>query len=342
MSGSSVESSFIDKNDTESLSNSGQALGVVEESIKIKPEDEGKRIDVVISQFLGLSRSFVQRLIKEGSVCSLYFPIKKPSYRAREGDNLAVRIPPPRPADIIPEPVDFSVVYEDEHIIVVNKPAGVVVHPSPGHWRGTLVHGLLHRFPDIGFINDVVRPGIVHRLDCTTSGLMVVARNAKALHSLQNSFQERLVDKVYLALACGRGIADKVTIQAPIGRDEKNRYRMAVNFEGKEAWTDVEPLWNIPPYSFLSCRLHTGRTHQIRVHLRHLGAPLVGDSLYGFKVKKQGNVEKMIGERVFLHAWKLGIPHPFTGEYMSFRSPLPLDLILPLKELLSRKGGLSR
>lgn len=327
-------------NETESLSDSGQALGFVEEAIEVSVEEEGSRADVVLSDRLGLSRSFVQRLIKEGAVSCTLKSSMKPSYKVRSGEVLAVKIPPPRPSDIVPEPVDFSVVYEDDQIIVVNKPAGVVVHPSPGHWRGTLVHGLLHRFPDIGSINDVIRPGIVHRLDGTTSGLMVVARNSKSLISLQESFQKRKVDKIYLAMAYGRPIVEKITVNAPIGRDDKNRYRMAVTFDGKDACTDIQPLWNRSPYSFVSCKLHTGRTHQIRVHMRHLGAPLLGDSLYGFKVKKRGLPEDMLKNRVFLHAWKLTIPHPSTGLDISFRSVLPKDLIYPLREILSSKGGL--
>lgn len=340
MSDRHLELDSINSHEIESLSFKGQTLDLVEESIEIGGEDEGSRADVVISKFLGLSRSFVQRLIKEGLVHLAISRRIKSSYKVKSGDLLTVEIPPPRPSDIVPEPVDFSLIYEDKHIIVLDKPAGIVVHPSPGHWRGTLVHGLLHRFPDIGSINDVIRPGIVHRLDSTTSGLMVVARDVESLHSLQISFQERLVNKVYLALACGRSISDKVSVRVPIGRDDKNRYRMSVDPNGKESWTDVEPFWNIPPYSFLSCRLHTGRTHQIRVHLRHLGAPLVGDTLYGFKRIKQGKAEKTLGDRVFLHAWKLSFPHPVTGQTMSFRSPLPSDLTLSLKELLSKKSGL--
>ncbi len=340
MSDRHLESDPIDSYETEGLSCPGQTLGLVKESIKIGEEDDGNRVDIVISRSLGLSRSFVQRLIKDGLVNLTTSNRTKSSYKVKTGDQLIVQIPPPRPLDIIPEPVDFSLVYEDKHIIVLDKPAGLVVHPSPGHWRGTLVHGLLHRFPDIGSINDVVRPGIVHRLDSTTSGLMVIARDVESLHSLQISFQERLVDKIYLALACGRVISDKISVRVPIGRDYKNRYRMAVDPDGKDSWTDVEPLWDIPPYSFISCRLHTGRTHQIRVHLRHLGAPLVGDTLYGFKRARQGKVEKILGDRVFLHAWRLSFPHPVTGEKMSFRSTLPSDLISSLKELLSRKGGL--
>ena len=330
----------IDENETESLSDSGQALGFVEESIAISEEEDGKRVDLVLSQRLGFSRSFVQKIMKGGLISSLFLFSLKSSSKAKMGDVISVKIPPPRPSDIVPEAVDFSVVYEDDHIIVVDKPAGVVVHPSPGHWRGTLVHGLLHRFPDIGSINDVVRPGIVHRLDSTTSGLMVVARNSNSLRRLQESFQRRTVGKVYLAMAHGRPVSEKVTVNAPIGRDEYNRYRMSVRHDGKEAITDIEPLWSRSPFSFIKCQLHTGRTHQIRVHLRYLRAPLVGDSLYGFKNTDQITPSGEDRGRVFLHAWKLTIPHPLSGEELSFRSPLPKDLLFSLKAILSKEDGL--
>ncbi len=329
----------VDFSEPEGLSESDETLSVAEESIEVPLEVASLRVDVYLSQHLGLSRAFIQKIIKSGNLKSRDRVISKPSRLLNGGELLNIRIPPPRNIDIVPEPVDFSVVYEDSQILIIDKPAGVVVHPAPGNWRGTLVHGLLHRFPDIGTINDAIRPGIVHRLDSTTSGLMVVARTAQALHSLQESFRNRCTVKIYLALAVGRRIEEKISVREPIERDRKNRYRMAVSPTGKDAWTDVVPIWNAGPYTFVMCRLHTGRTHQIRVHLRYLGAPLAGDELYGFKKKIVHPAGSINSGRVFLHAWKLSIPHPKTGLPMEFRSFLPPDLVSILKGVLSTYGG---
>lgn len=320
----------------ESLSDQGQALSACpeEEEILVPADMDGVRLDAFLSDFLGVSRTFIQRVIRDGYVKVFQGKRVKPSRLVLAGESLRFRLPPPQRMDLVPEPVDFSVVYEDDDIIVVDKPAGVVVHPAPGHWRGTLVHGLLYSYPDIGTINDVVRPGIVHRLDSTTSGLLVVARNTESLNELQRSFKDREVGKFYLALSDGRVVGERISLDAPIGRDRNNRYRMTVTDDGKDARTDVYPLWNRGRYSFLICELHSGRTHQIRVHLRHLGAPLVGDELYGFRKKGRKNGPLLEG-RVFLHAWKLVLPHPRTGEIMNFRSVLPQDLSSILSKVLS-------
>ncbi|PIE53964.1 MAG: pseudouridine synthase [Dethiosulfovibrio peptidovorans] len=330
-------SSPVESCDAESLPE-GQALGR-QERLLVELEARGRRLDRYLADRLGLSRSFVQRLIREGNLQFDGPGSVKGSRLLQGGEICFLQIPPPRWLDIVPEPVPFSVVYEDSCMVVVDKPAGVVVHPAPGHWRGTLVHGLLHRFPDIGTINDVMRPGIVHRLDGTTSGLLVVARTASALTVLQEAFRNRLVGKTYLALARGRPIKAPLRVDEPIGRDEKNRYRMAVSDLGRPAVTDVTPLWTRGEYSFVACGLHTGRTHQIRVHLRHLGAPLVGDRLYGFRKVVSGGPERLLGDRIFLHAWKLSLPHPETGEIMSFRSRLPEKLREVLRSLLARDRG---
>lgn len=230
-------------------------------------------------------------------------------------------MPPPEKLDLEPEDVAFGVVYCDNDVIVVDKPAGLVVHPAPGHWRGTLVHGLLFRFPELGNLNGVERPGIVHRLDATTSGLMVVARNGLAQEKLFNDFKARRVGKIYLALCHGTPRKSSARIDMPIGRDPDNRQRMTVIDNGRNAVTDYEVLWSRGDFSLIRCTLHTGRTHQIRVHLRAIGCPLVGDTLYA--PSKPSPFEN---PRVFLHAWRLSFAHPRTGESMTFQSFLPKDL----------------
>lgn len=314
-------------------------LRAFEEFMKVPEGEEPLRLDVFLSRRLGLSRAFIQKIIKSGNLRSDGDVVTRPSRILRGGEQLKLLVPPPQNTDIVPEPVDFFVVYEDSCIVVIDKPPGLVVHPAPGNWRRTLVHGLLHRFPDMRTMKDAVRPGIVHRLDSGTSGLMVVARTDRALRSLQESFRLRRTGKVYLALGAGRRIDGKISVKAPIERDRKIRCRMAVGPGGKEAWTDVTPLWNAGPYSFVMCRLHTGRTHQIRVHLRHLGAPLVGDDLYGFKKGRFAPLASEVPGRPFLHSWRLSVPHPATGVIMEFRSFLPPDLLSILEEVLSTYGG---
>jgi len=300
------------------------------EILNAKEEDSGVRLDVYLASRLGITRSFARRLIDDGNVS--LFPEKKakPALRMGEGSTVRVVLPPPESLDLEPEEVAFGVVYEDEHIIVVDKPSGVVVHPAPGNWHGTLVHGLLYRFRDFGAFNNVLRPGIVHRLDATTSGLMVVAREQKSLESLQEQFRQRTVLKKYLALVHGKIKQPSGRIDLPIGRSSANRLKMAVSGNGRHAVTKYRVLWRRKGYSFLECTIETGRTHQIRVHLGFLGHPIVGDSLYGGDKKTAA-----ILRRVFLHSWKLSFLHPATGTRMSFTSILPDALTGQLQDVLS-------
>jgi 23S rRNA pseudouridine1911/1915/1917 synthase len=230
--------------------------------------------------------------------------------------------------------VDFRVVFEDSDLVVLDKPAGIVVHPAPGHWRGTLVHGLLYRYPNLGTLNGVVRPGIVHRLDATTSGLMVAALNGLAQEGLMRQFKARSVEKEYLALACGAPPARELLVDLPIGRDPVSRIRMAVRDEGRPALTEVRLLWARGGFSLLRCRIHSGRTHQIRVHLSALGCPLFGDVLYG-----RGDRGGPPLDRVFLHSWRLSFEHPRTGLRLVFRSSLPIELRQVLEGILARDSG---
>ncbi len=299
----------------------------------VVPDSENDRIDVYLSRVLGFSRNFVQNLLRSGNVQVDGTNSVKQSARVFTGMKISVSIPPPRSSDIIPEDVPFDVLFEDDHILVIAKPSGVVVHPAPGNWTGTLVHGLLHRYPDIGNIGNVLRPGIVHRLDGATSGLLVVARSQIALVRLQEQFKERSVEKEYLAVVHGTPARKSGIIDLPIGRDPVHRVCMAVTNDGKPARTQFRVLWNRGKYSLLRVAIHSGRTHQIRVHMKTIGHPVVGDELY--------SSETLPGKsrtRLLLHSWRLSFEHPVTKERMSFLCRLPKDFIEALQELLSSKG----
>ena len=282
----------------------------------------GHRLDYFLAQELGVSRAFATRLVRQGQVQVSWSPRVKPALKVESEGRIQVVLPPEEELDLVPEEVPFEVVYEDRDLVVVDKPAGLVVHPAPGHWRGTLVHGLLFRFPEMEALNGVRRPGIVHRLDATTSGLLVVARNGRAMEELVRCFQQRRVQKEYLALVFGRPSPSEGRIDLPLGRDPLHRKRMAVVEGGRDSLTLYRTLWTRDGTSLVRCDLRTGRTHQIRVHLRALGCPLVGDRVYA-----PGRPTPFSPDRVFLHAWRLGFPHPRTGEPLSFRSPLPPDLL---------------
>ncbi|GHS85767.1 pseudouridine synthase [Synergistales bacterium] len=287
---------------------------------------EAARLDVVVSRSLGVTRAFARRLIEEDRVTrmaniNLRASKLKPSHKVTPGEGFAVSVPPPDTLDIEPEDVSFDVVYEDEFLLVVNKPAGLVTHPAPGHWRGTLVHGLLFRYPDIGLINNVRRPGIVHRLDATTSGLMLVARDERTMALLQNDFHDRRIKKEYIALTEAReGFRQRAgVLEGPIGRHPQNRLKMAVAEGGRASATEYRVLSERAGYALVVCGLLTGRTHQIRVHMSAFGHPLYGDTLYGAK-RQEGF------ERVFLHSWRVAFTHPQTRQTMRFRRCLPEDL----------------
>lgn len=302
------------------------------ERLVVPQGEAGERLDLFLSRSLGLARSFIQKLIRDGDV----FPESegkkiKPGLRVRQGQAFRVEIPPLETLDLEPEPVPFRVVYEDTDLLVIEKPGGIVVHPAPGHWTGTLVHGLLYRYPDIGCFNGVQRPGIVHRLDMGTSGLMVVARNPETSEGLIECFRQRTIRKEYLALAWGRPSRVRAEVDAPIARDPSNRLKMAAVEWGKPARTRYQVLWSRKRWSLIRCELLTGRTHQIRVHLKLLGCPLVGDHLYG--PERQNPFSE---DRFFLHSWRLGFMHPRTGKQLNFRSPLPDDLKSLLEGYFSR------
>lgn len=290
--------------------------------------ESGARLDRYLAEHLpDLSRAAVQRLIDDTYVL-VDGIARKASYRVRVGETIRVHIPPPEPATPRAENIPLDILYEDDDLIVINKPAGMVVHPAAGRRSGTLVNAMLAHCPNLN-VGGVERPGIVHRLDSDTSGLIVIAKNDTALRDLQAQFKARRVHKTYLALVEGIVQPSRGKIDAPIGRDPKHRQKMAVVTRGSSrvAVTVYRTLAHLGAYTLLAVEPHTGRTHQIRVHLAFLGCPVVGDTVYGKKKNALGLT------RQFLHAWKIAFTLPRTGRAVSFTAPLPNELRAVLHQL---------
>jgi 23S rRNA pseudouridine1911/1915/1917 synthase len=290
---------------------------------------EGERVDRVIALLTGLTRSAVAEMVERGAVRLGGRPVKARSQRVSAGDSLDVDLPEPvEDAALVPDPtVDVPVVYEDDQLVVVDKPAGLVIHPGAGNQQGTLVHGLLARWPQLAQMGPPERPGIVHRLDKGTSGLLVVALTPSARDTLALQMAARTVDRRYAALAWGLVESDEGLIDAPIQRAEADPTRMAVRAGGREARThyQVEARFQQPvDATLLECRLETGRTHQIRVHLAAIGHPVVGDPRYGRRSAPA--MVRLPAGRVWLHAGRLEFDHPTSGQRLSFSSALPADL----------------
>lgn len=295
--------------------------------------DAGKRLDKLISEQLPeLTRSAVQHLMQDGCVTIAGKPVKK-NTKASAGDVITVELPEPREVEIEPENIPLDIVYEDGDIIVVNKPKGMVVHPAPGNWSGTLVNALMYHCGDsLSGINGEIRPGIVHRIDKDTSGLLVVAKNDRAHQSLAEQIKVHSAGRRYFAVVYGTPREQKGTVNAPIARHPIDRKKMAVLAGGREAITHYEVLEQYAGYSYLTFLLETGRTHQIRVHMAHIGHPIIGDPLYGpakDKWKLQGQC---------LHAGELTLTHPATGERMTFQAPLPAYFTTVLQKLRNQNG----
>lgn len=293
--------------------------GIRVQEFIVKQQDMGKRLDVYLSEMLEeYSRSFIQQLIKKEKI-KVNGKNSKSNYRVRENDIIKVLIPPPEKISIEPQKMDISIIYEDDYIAVINKPQGMVVHPAPGNYTGTLVNALLYHFDNLSSINGKIRPGIVHRLDKDTSGLLVIAKNDLAHHSLAEQIKDKSVLRVYWALVEKNIKQDTGTINAPIARHPVDRKKMAVVYSpsSREAITHYKVLERFGDYTLVEAKLETGRTHQIRVHMAHIGHPLVGDPVYGSR-KQKFNLNGQA-----LHAIKLGLNHPLTKEYMEFTSPLP-------------------
>jgi 23S rRNA pseudouridine1911/1915/1917 synthase len=301
--------------------------------------DQGRRLDAVVAAHLSdCSRSLAANLIVSHKIF-VNSQVKKPGYRVKSGDQIRGQVPEPEQVGNEPQPIPLSILYQDSDILVLNKQAGLVVHPAPGHSSGTLVNALLFHCPDLGGIGGEIRPGIVHRLDKDTSGTMVVAKNANALENLARQFKARTIQKQYLALVYGRLQGDAGTIKVPIGRHPIHRKRMSTTTRKGRA---AETFWRVrdrfQEITLLELTLKTGRTHQIRVHCAAIDHPVVGDPIYRPR-KLLINLNKRLSElsprtirllktipRQMLHAWRLGFVHPHSGEDLFFESPIPQDM----------------
>ncbi|MBQ4557357.1 MAG: RluA family pseudouridine synthase [Clostridia bacterium] len=293
------------------------------DSLSVTKEEVGLRVDVFISEHFDLTRTAAARLLCEGAATVNGKEVAK-NYKLRENDIIAVDIPPIKDTETLPEDIPLSIVYEDEDIAVIDKPKGMVVHPAAGNEEGTLVNALLYHMGDrLSGIGGERRPGIVHRIDKDTSGLLVIAKNDYAHNILSEGLKFHSIDREYMALAVGNFKDDGATINKPIGRNPRDRKKMAIVADGREAITHYTVTERFDGFTLLAVKLETGRTHQIRVHLSSVGHPLVGDTVYGggnTKFEKQ-NKEILGGQA--LHAYRLTLTHPRTGKQMTFESPLP-------------------
>ena len=298
---------------------------VEETRLSLVCETSDERLDSFIAGVRPeFSRSQVQRLVR-GDRVLVNGVIAKASLRLQPGDKVELFLPPPEPSHPVPEDIAVTILYRDDDILVIDKPPGLSVHPAPGHPGGTLVNALLARYPDLQEIGDQLRPGIVHRLDADTSGVIVVARTERAYRDLSGQFKEHSPTKVYQALVLGHPEPPEGIIEAPLARDTRNRKRMAIAEEGRQATTRYRTMERYDGYTLLEVAPQTGRTHQIRVHLSSIGYPVAGDRLYGGRTA--------LLQRQFLHAAKLGVRLPSSGEYAEFVSPLPPDLAETLASL---------
>lgn len=297
------------------------------QTISFHVESGGERLDKVVAATVpDLSRAVAQRLIKSGQVTVNARP-SKPSYRVEVGDAVTIHVPAETPPQVAPEQIPLDVIYEDDDLLVVNKPAGMVIHPSYGHQSGTLVNAVLAHCPQNLDIGGADRAGVVHRLDKDTSGLIIVAKSEAAHSALQRQFKRRQVKKTYLALVEGHPEPRYGLIDAPIGRDKRQRKRMAIVRSGREARTTYRVTELFDNHSLVELQPETGRTHQLRVHLAWLGYPIVGDRVYGYRK------QLLLKQRQFLHAHKLEFTHPSTGVPLSLTAPLPDKLAQLLRRL---------
>lgn len=298
------------------------------EVLLVGEEMEGERLDAFITVNIErLSRSMVKNLIRENKVL-VNGEARRASYRVKEGEEVIVEVPEVKGVNIRPERIPLEIIYQDEDLAVVNKTKGMVVHPAHGNWSGTLVNALLYHIKDLSGINGELRPGIVHRLDKDTSGVMVVAKNDAAHRRLAEQIKDHTINREYIALVHGIIKEGLGTIEAPVGRSKADRKKMAVTAGGKPAVSEYRVMERFDNYTLVKVRLLTGRTHQIRVHFSYIGHPVAGDPLYGPARKHLGLHSQA------LHAYLLGFQHPSTGEYMEFTSPLPdyfADILLKLK-----------
>ncbi len=311
-------------------------------TILVEGPDSGKRLDLFVSSRISaFSRSVAAKLISNGKI-RVHGTVQKPGYRVKTGDEIYGQVSPPEPVSFAPEPIEIDILHEDEHLIVVNKQPGIVVHPAPGHYSGTLVNGLLYHCPKLEGIGGELRPGIVHRLDKDTSGALVVAKNSTAHNNLARQFQSRKVKKEYLALVYGEMKSNSGTIVLPIGRHPVDRKRMSTR---SRKHRDAETSWRVRErfegITLVEINLKTGRTHQVRVHCAAVNHPVVGDAVYGSRKagKKIAGKENLLKDvsRQMLHAWRLEFTHPATQREVSFEAPIPKDIEKLIKTL--RQAG---
>lgn len=287
------------------------------QNIEIKSDQEGVRLDQYVnSRGLGLTRSYIQKLIKDGNI-KVNERFEKSSYRVDIGDRIELALPDPEEIELVAENIPLDIYYEDEDLILVNKPKDMVVHPAAGHYSQTLVNALLfHCKSSLSGINGKLRPGIVHRIDKDTTGLIIACKNDRAHEHIANQLREHSIKRLYRAIVCGVLENDSGTIDRPLGRSSLDRKKIAICKDGKKSVTHYRVLERFKNYTYIECRLETGRTHQIRVHMASIGHPLLGDAIYG---QKDGF--KLRGQT--LHAMVLGFVHPKSGEYMEFSAKLP-------------------
>jgi len=298
-------------------------------TILVDASDSGKRLDLLVaSRISGCSRSVAANLIRNGKI-RVQGSAKKPGYRARTGDEICGTIPPPEPVLFKPEPIPIDILYQDDDIIVVNKQPGIVVYPAPGHYSGTLVNAILYHCPGLEGVGQELRPGIVHRLDKDTSGVMVIAKNSAAHHSLAEQFKSRRVKKKYLALVYGRMESDSGTVSLPIGRHPVHRKKMSTHSRKSRT---AETTWRVRKHfalaTLVELSLKTGRTHQIRVHCAAIKHPVVGDPVYGGRKAGKSIAYDPFSSvsRQILHAWRLEFTHPLTQKTLCFEAPIPRDI----------------
>lgn len=293
----------------------------------VQENDEGERLDKLVATiFTEYSRNQIKKMINDGLVL-VNRQTEKSSYRVKWGDQILLMQKDPETIVIEPEDIPLEIIYEDADLVIINKPQGMVVHPTLDHTTGTLVNALLFKYGDqLSTISGTLRPGIVHRLDKDTSGLLIVAKNNESHQKLQEQFRMKTTLREYLAICHGEIKQNQGTIDAPIGRDPHNRLKRAVVDGGRSAVTHFKVLERFNNYTFIQCALETGRTHQIRVHMSYIGYPLVGDVFYGPK-----NVFTSHGQ--YLHAYKLGFIHPTTGKQMAFETPIPENFEVFLQQV---------